>query len=108
MNVVILAGGVSSLIFATSTLPMLIKAYRTKDLSSYSLGYIAMNNLGNLIYSIYIFNLPFGPIWFLHSFNLVTTALMLYWYLRYEKNLDIFKYGVLQSHIQQRRKYESN
>ena len=30
------------------------------------------------------FNLPPGPIWFLHGFYTVSTALMLIWYLRYE------------------------
>jgi hypothetical protein len=32
----------------------------------------------------YVFNLPAGPIWLLHAFYLVTTGLMLVWYLRYE------------------------
>jgi hypothetical protein len=30
-----------------------------------------------------VFSLPLGPIWLLHSFYLVTTGLMLFWYLRY-------------------------
>jgi len=92
MNVAVVAGGISTMIFASSTLPMLLKAYQTKDLSSYSLVYIALNNLGNLIYSIYVFSLPFGPIWFLHTFYLVTTAMMLYWYLRYEKTPALFEH----------------
>jgi hypothetical protein len=29
--------------------------------------------------------LPPGPIWLLHSFHLVTTGLMLVWYMRYER-----------------------
>ena len=60
---------------------MLLKAFRTKDLSSYSLGNILLSNVGNVIHSIYVFNLPPGPIWLLHSFYLVTMALMLVWYL---------------------------
>jgi uncharacterized protein with PQ loop repeat len=67
-----------------STLPMLAKAFRTKDLASYSLSNILMSNVGNLIYSIYVFNLPKGPIWYLHSYYLLSTGLMLIWYLRYE------------------------
>ena len=63
---------------------MLAKALRTKDLKSYSLGNILLSNLGNVIHSIYVFYLPPGPIWLLRSFYLVTTALMLVWYLRYE------------------------
>ncbi len=79
----ILAGIVSTIIFASSTLPMLRKAAVTKDLASYSLGNIGLANVGNLVHSIYVFSLPVGPIWALHSFYLVSTALMLFWYVRY-------------------------
>jgi len=79
----ILAGIVSTIIFAFSTLPMLRKAAVTKDLASYSLGNIGLANVGNLVHSIYVFSLPVGPIWALHSFYLVSTALMLFWYVRY-------------------------
>ena len=81
-----LAGAVSTVIFALSTMPMLAKAARTKDLGSYSLGNIVLSNTGNLVYSVYVFNLPAGPIWVLHSFYLVSTALMLVWYLRYTRS----------------------
>jgi uncharacterized protein with PQ loop repeat len=80
----VMAGVISTTIFALSTLPMLQKAFQTKDLRSYSLGNILLNNLGNVIHSVYVFSLPAGPIWVLHSFYLVTTGLMLAWYLRYE------------------------
>ena len=79
----VLAGTMSTLIFASSLLPMLVKAARTKDLRSYSLGNIVLSNVGNVIHSIYVFHLPAGPIWALHTFYLVATALMLVWYLRY-------------------------
>ncbi len=79
-----IAGFVSTGLFAAGTLPMLAKAFRTRDLASYSLGNILLANLGNLIYSLYVFHLPPGPVWFLHGFNLVTTGLMLVWYIRYE------------------------
>ena len=84
MSLPVLAGVFSTTIFAFSTLPMLLKAVRTKDLSSYSLGNILLSNLGNMIHSVYVFSLPAGPIWLLHIFYLVTTGLMLVWYLRYE------------------------
>jgi hypothetical protein len=71
--------------FMSSNLPMLAKAYRTKNLKSYSLGHIALSNFGNLIYWLYIASLPFGPVWILQAFFTVSTALMLFWYLRYEK-----------------------
>ena len=78
-----LAGLASTVIFAASTLPMLVKAYRSRDLASYSLGNITLANLGNIVHSIYVYSLPPGPIWLLHTFYLVSTALMLGWYLRY-------------------------
>src|SRR5215204_4827765 len=37
----------------------------------------------NAIYSIYVFQLPAGPVWALHGFYVVSTALMLAWYVRY-------------------------
>ncbi len=80
----VIAGAISTAIFAISTLPMLVKAFRTKDLRSYSLGNILLSNMGNVVHAIYVFHLPAGPIWLLHSFNLVTTGLMLVWYLRYQ------------------------
>jgi uncharacterized protein with PQ loop repeat len=80
----IIAGTISTIVFAISTLPMLVKAIRTKDLRSYSLGNILLANVGNIVHSVYVFSLPAGPIWLLHSFYLVTTAMMLSWYVRYE------------------------
>ena len=84
INLPMIAGFLSTALFALGTLPMLTKAFRTKNLASYSLGNILMSNIGNLIYSIYVFNLPLGPIWFLHGYNLLSTGLMLVWYLKYE------------------------
>jgi hypothetical protein len=79
----VLAGIASTIIFAASTLPMLVKAFRSRDLSSYSLGNMLLANLGNLVHSVYVFSLPPGPLWVLHSFYLASTALMLTWYLMY-------------------------
>jgi len=80
----VMAGMISTTIFACSELPMLLNAFRTKDLRSYSLGNILLANAGNLIHSVYVFHLPAGPIWALHSFYLLSTALMLIWYVRYQ------------------------
>ena len=77
------AGIAATAVFVGSTLPMLLKAGRTKDLRSYSLANIALANLGNLLQWVYISSLPLGPIWLLHGFNSGSTALMLVWYLRY-------------------------
>jgi uncharacterized protein with PQ loop repeat len=84
MNLPFIAGTISTIMFAFSTFPMLKKAVQTKDLHSYSLGNILMANAGNVVHSLYVFSLPPGPIWLLHSFHLTTTAMMLAWYLRYE------------------------
>jgi hypothetical protein len=84
LNLPLIAGSISTVVFASSTVPMLVKAFTTKDLSSYSLGNILLANLGNVVHSVYVFHLPPGPIWLLHSFYLITTGLMLIWYLRYE------------------------
>ena len=76
-SVPILAGSVSTAIFIASTLPMLVKAGRTKELASYSLGNIVLANIGNLTYAVYVLSLPIGPVWALHGFHLCATALTL-------------------------------
>ncbi len=77
MDVPVLAGMVAAVVFATANLPMVWKAVRTHDVGSYSLGSIAMINGANAVYSLYVFSLPVGPIWLLHSFYLVASAIML-------------------------------
>jgi len=72
-----IAGTVSTVVFAVSNLPMLRKALRTRDVSSYSLSSITMINAANAVYSLYVFSLPLGPIWALHTFYLVSCAIML-------------------------------
>lgn len=79
----VLAGTISTGLFVISYLPMLVKAARTRDLGSYSFGNLALANVGNLVHSVYVFSLPAGPLWVLHSFYLVTSALMLWWWWRY-------------------------
>ncbi len=79
----VVAGAISTAVFALSALPMLVKAARTKDMRSYSLSNILLSNVGNVFHSIYVVHLPVGPVWVLHSFYLVSTGLMLVWYLRY-------------------------
>ena len=81
----VIAGFTCSAIFVTSSLPMLLKAFKTKDLKSYSFGHILLSHIGNLLYWIYVVSLPVGPVWFLQGFFTFSTALMLFWYLRYEK-----------------------
>jgi len=77
MDLPLIAGTVSTVVFAVSNLPMLRKALRTRDVSSYSLSSLAMINAANAVYSLYVFSLPIGPIWALHTFYLVSCAIML-------------------------------
>jgi hypothetical protein len=79
----VLCGVLSTLVFVGGTLPMLMKAATTRDLSSYSLGNILMSNVGNVLNWVYVASLPHGPVWWLHGFYTVTTALMLFWYIRF-------------------------
>lgn len=81
----LIAGILSTVLFSASTLPMLVKAFRTRDLHSYSLGSLVISNLGNLVHAVYVYSLPFGPIWLLHGFYLLTSGLMLAGYLLFER-----------------------
>jgi hypothetical protein len=83
VDVAVLAGGVSTVIFAGSVMPMIVKAVRTRDLASYSMGNLLLANTGNLVHSVYVYSLPAGPIWALHAFYLVSTGFMLAMYLRH-------------------------
>lgn len=83
IDLAVLAGGVSTVIFAGSVMPMLVKAVRTRDLASYSLGNLLLSNTGNLFYAVYVYSLPVGPIWALHTFYIFSTAFMLAMYLRH-------------------------
>ena len=84
----LIAGTISTVIFASSTLPMVTKAWRTRDVRSYSASSLAMANAGNAVHSVYVFSLPFGPIWILHLFHLVVTLFMLLWYQRHGRVPD--------------------
>ena len=83
MDVAVWAGSVSTALFVGSYLPMLVKARRTKDLDSYSRGNLVLATIGNAIYSVYVFSLPLGPIWVLHTFYVASTLAMLLWHMRY-------------------------
>ena len=80
----VIAGFISTSMFVLSNFPMLFRAFRTKDLRSYSFTHILLSNVGNLIHWVYIVSLPFGPIWLLHGFFTVSTALMLGGYLYFQ------------------------
>ena len=82
------AGSAAAAIFMISQLPMLIKACRTKNLTSYSFANIGLANFGNVLYAVYVLQVPVGPVWAVHGFNLTTSGLMLTMYLRYAGRLD--------------------
>ena len=73
----ILAGALSSLIFIGGTLSMLWKAWKTRDMASYSVSGLALNTFGNLMNWFYVLSLPLGPIYFLHGFHTIATGFML-------------------------------
>ena len=77
MNAVTVAGIVSTLMFLGSNLPMVVQAIRSRDVSSYSRGYLVMTNIGNLVYTVYVLSLPAGPIWLLHLVYTAVSAFML-------------------------------
>ena len=79
----VVAGTISTTLFVISYLPMLLKAFRTRDLRSYSAGNLVVANIGNVVHSLYVFTLPAGPLWLLHSFYVLSSALMLFWWWRY-------------------------
>jgi uncharacterized protein with PQ loop repeat len=83
MDFPILAGVASTTLFALSNLPMVLKAARSRDLRSYSLGNLVLINVANVVHSLYVFSLPVGPIWLLHGFYLVASAIMLTLFLRF-------------------------
>lgn len=77
------AGMVSTTLFVGSYVPMLLRAARTRDLSSYSPANLLIANIGNVVHTVYVVSLPVGPIWVLHGFYLASTALMMWWWWRY-------------------------
>ncbi|MEU9318316.1 hypothetical protein [Streptomyces sp. NPDC048295] len=79
----VIAGTLSTIVFIASTLPMVAKAVRTRDLSSYSGGNLVLSNTGNLLYGVYVASLPVGPAWALYAFNLAVSATMLVLWLSY-------------------------
>ena len=76
-QIAFIAGTFSTFLFIGSNVPMLWKAYQTKDLHSYSKLNIILANVGNLVYWVYVLNLPVGPIYLLHFFYTVTSIIML-------------------------------
>jgi hypothetical protein len=82
-DMTLIAGGISSLIFVVGGMPMLYKAWCTRNLNSYSPLSLALSTAGNALYWLYVISLPLGPIWFLHAFWTLANGLMLLWYLRY-------------------------
>ena len=76
MNAASIAGIASTLIFAGSTLPMVVRAARTRDVSSYSRSHLFMTNAGNAVHTVYIASLPPGPVWLLHCMYVFVAAFM--------------------------------
>jgi hypothetical protein len=98
-NLSLIAGAISSLIFASSHIPMLLKAYRTRDLHSYSSLNLTLVNIGNLIYWFYVISLPPGPVWVLHSFYTVASVLLLVLYVGQAGAFQSARFRLLVSYL---------
>lgn len=85
MELQVAAGSISSVIFMMGTTTMVIRAWRTKDMQSFSATMLVLNNLGNFIHWIYVLSLPVGPIYVLQAFNTAATLFMLIWWVLYHK-----------------------
>ncbi len=78
------AGAVATAVFALGYLPMIARALRTRDLTSYSRANLVLTNTGNALQTCYVvLNLPLGPIWLLNGVNVAVWALMLGLHLRH-------------------------
>lgn len=86
MDLATLAGMASTALFAAANLPMVAKAIRTRDMTSYSLMALVVGNVANVIHTLYVLSLPIGPIWVLHGFYLVSMAVMIVLYLRHARS----------------------
>ena len=80
------AGSISSLLFATSVFPMLMKVFKTHDMRSYSFSNIVITNVANAVHWLYIVSLPPGPIWLLHAFYTVAALLLLLTYMCFARS----------------------
>lgn len=78
-----IAGIISSLIFASGTATMLMKTMKTKEVEAYSLPFLVLTNVGNLVYWLYVLSLPFGPIYVLHGFYTIAMIVMLLYFVFY-------------------------
>ena len=85
MNTATIAGAASTLMFAGSTLPMVVRAARTRDLSSYSRSHLFMTNAGNAVHTVYIASLPPGPVWLLHCMYSGVAVFMLAAHVRWAR-----------------------
>ena len=83
----VIAGALSSMVFMISGIPALTKAWRTKEMHSYSRTSLIIATVGNALHWLYIISLPLGPIYMLHGFATVSTALMLGWCIRFQRVL---------------------
>ena len=99
MNTATIAGFASTLMFAGSTLPMVVRAARTRDVSSYSRSHLFMTNAGNVVHTVYIASLPPGPVWLLHGVYSLVAAFMFAAHVRWVPNRTVvsgFESGVGQ------------
>jgi hypothetical protein len=89
MNAATIAGVTSTAMFAGSSLPMVVRAARTRDVSSYSRSHLFMTNIGNAVHTVYIASLPPGPVWLLHCMYSGVAAFMFAAHVRWAPNWTV-------------------
>ena len=90
-SIQLLAGFASTAIFASSKVPMVTKALKTRDLHSYSLGHIGLSTTGNMINWLYVISLPLGPVWLLQGLFTMADLVMLVCYVVFEHRSKLGK-----------------
>ena len=83
MDIATAAGTVATAVFASSTAPMVWRAARSRDMTSYSRPSLALTNVANAIHTVYVLSLPLGPVYVLHSVHVVVAFFMLCWHVRH-------------------------
>lgn len=84
MDIATAAGTIATAVFAGSTAPMVWRAARTRDMTSYSRPSLALTNVANAIHTVYVLSLPLGPVYVLHSVHVAVAFFMLCWHVRHK------------------------
>ncbi|MGB3828223.1 MAG: hypothetical protein WA962_05550 [Ornithinimicrobium sp.] len=102
MDTATVAGTIATAVFAGSTAPMVWRAARTRDMTSYSRPSLALTNVANAIHTVYVLSLPLGPVYVLHSVHVVVAFFMLCWHVRHVRTAPKDRLGKLARPVARR------